>query len=292
MNEKWRDLFRNYVGYLAIFLICAVYVAMAFVELTETHKSIPRIIADGVVAFLVGIMINRIFDTQGILNGDRDERVMCTSFLHNQVVDRVTPYLDLLETWCESRNAEALKRARRQYLSLHGERYEEYFDGEGAPRPFIVREGKRWREKRAELWRHFRYRRAVGMRLTRLSAGLLISDAGDPNDPYYMGRSKREYIKESSKTDAFTKLLTAFLFGYYGVTLIHDFSAATLIWTVFQVGVFLVMGVLRMQSSMIYVTDEYRGRIIKKIDVLQQFEIYLKQEGIIDGEQEQNEGSA
>lgn len=292
MNEKWRDLLRNYVGYLAVFLICAVYVAMAFIELTETHKSIPRIIADGVVAFLVGITINRIFETQGILNGERDVRVMRTSNYHNQVVDRVTPYLDLLEEWCECKNGEALVRARRQYLSLHGERYETYFEADGTAKPFPSAQTKTLHARWRELWRHFRYRRAVGMRLTRLSAGLLISDAGDPNDPYYMGRSKREYVKESSKTDIFTKLLTALLFGYYGVTLIHDFSAANLIWTVFQVGVFLAMGVIRMQSSMIYVTDEYRGRIIKKIDVLQQFEIYLKQEGMIDDKQEQNEGSA
>ncbi len=291
MSEKWRDLLRNYVGYLAVFLISAAYIAMAFVEITETHKSIARIIADGVMAFLVGITINRVFETQGILNGDRDERVLRTSLLHNEVVDRVSPYLDALEEWCEGRNADALMRARRQYLSLHGERYETYFEEDGSAKPFPSAETKTLHARWRELWRHFRYRRAVGMRLTRLSAGLLISDAGDPNDPYYMGRSKREYVAQSSKTDVLTKLLTAFLFGYYGVTLIADMSVATLIWTVFQVGVFLVMGVLRMQSSMIYVTDEYRGRIIKKIDVLQQFEIYLKQEGIKNGDENQNEGS-
>ena len=48
------------------------------------------------------------------------------------------------------------------------------------------------------------------------------------------------------------------------------------------------MGILRMQSSELYVTDEYRGRVIKKIDVLEQFEIELKKEGIVYGD-EKNE---
>ena len=47
---------------------------------------------------------------------------------------------------------------------------------------------------------------------------------------------------------------------------------------------FLVMGAIKMQQSTLFVTDEYRGRIIKKIDVLQLFEISMKQEEKTDGE--------
>ncbi len=289
MNEKWKDLLRNYVGYVAVFLISAFYVCMSFVEITETHKSVARILADGVVAFMVGVMINRVFETQGILNGERDGRVMSASRLHNEIVDRVIPQFDRLEAWCEQKNRETQVRVRRQYLSLCGERYEDYFDEDGLPKSFSSRPSRTLRGKAAEWKRRFRYNRAVTLPLTQLCAALLISDAGDARDPYYMGRSKREYVRQSSKADVVTKLLTAFLFGYYGVTLIHEFSAAALIWTLFQVGVFLAMGVLRMQSSQIYVTDEYRGRINKKIDVLQQFETDLKKEGIFDGKE--NEGA-
>ena len=116
------------------------------------------------------------------------------------------------------------------------------------------------------------------MKLTQITAGLLISDAGEADDPYAMGRSKPEYIKAATKKDIVVKSLTALLFGYYGVSLITDFSWANLIWMVLQAGILICMGVFSMQTSIIYVTDEYRGRIIKKIDLLEQFEISIKEE--------------
>jgi len=42
-----------------------------------------------------------------------------------------------------------------------------------------------------------------------------------------------------------------------------------------QVGLFLVMGVIKMYQAYTFITDEFRGRIIKKIDNLQKFENYI-----------------
>jgi hypothetical protein len=38
------------------------------------------------------------------------------------------------------------------------------------------------------------------------------------------------------------------------------------------------MGVFSMKTSIIFVTEEYRGRIVKKIDLLMRFEVAMKQE--------------
>ena len=213
------------------------------------------------------------------MNGDREEKVQRTVFLHNQIVDRVSSYMDQLDDWCEMKNAEALKRARRQYLSRYAMRYDTYFEEDGTAKAFEhkVKFANR-RERRQEFLRYRRYYHAVNIKLTRISSGLLISDAGQDGDPFSMGRSKPEYVKASAQNDTVTKILTALLFGYYGVSLIQDFSYANLIWTVLQVGIFLLMGVIKMQQSFLFVTDEYRGRIIKKIDILQLFEIWIKQE--------------
>lgn len=276
--EKWRDLLRSYSGYVAVALVSLAYIATSFVVFEGNQKSLPRILADGVAAFLMGILINRIFDTQGILVGERDERVIAVSLQHGQIVDRICGVLDVLEDWCEWKNAEALRRARRKYLSMRGMRYEEYFDADGMALPFEEREVRGIFRKRREFCRRLRFERAIRLRLTRLSAGVLISEGGDANDPYYMGRSKHEYISSSARRDVIVKLLLALVFGYYSAELIRDFNPAYLIWTVFQVAVFLAMGVMKMQQSALYVTDEYRGRIVKKIDVLQQFETDLQKE--------------
>ena len=278
MNEKIKDLFRNYVGYLAVAFVSFAYVATAFVSFRGHAKSLAQIVADGVAAFVLGILINRIFDAQGIVNGERDPRVLETTRLHGQIVERLGAYLGELETWCECKNAEALCRMRRKYLSVRGMRYEEYFDADGMPKPFLARPAKGWHARWLELRRRFWFERALYMELTPLTAGGLTSDGINPNDPFYMGRSKPEYLAQSAKTDVVTKILLALVIGYYSAEFIRNFDPAYLIWTVFQVGVFVAMGVMKMQRSTLFVTDEYRGRIIKKIDILQQFETDLKKE--------------
>ena len=279
MGEKLRDLFRLYIGYLAVALVSVAYIATAFITVGTSEKSFWQILADGFLTFLLGILINRIFDMQGMMTGDRDERVLRTALLHNETVDRVAPYMDRLEDWCEERNREALRKVRKNILVRHGMRYDDYFDADGYAKDFVFKETYKNRKERRMDMRRFRcYQKAVFLKLTQLSAGMLISDGGRPDDPYFMGRTKPEYAKTTLKQDVVAKILTAALFGYFGVSLLQDFSIANLIWTVLQVGMFLVMGVIKMQQSTLFVTDEYRGRIIKKIDVLQLFEISTKEE--------------
>lgn len=289
MNEKLRDLIRNNIGYLAVAVVCLAYIATAFIQFEENNKTVARIIADGVVAFLMGILINRIFDTQGIMNGEREAKVQKTVQLHNQIVDNISPYMDQLDDWCEMKNAEALMRGRRQYLSRYGMRYRDYFEEDGTAKEFVHKTHfANRRERKQETLRFYRFRHALNLKLTRISAGILISDSGRDDDPFSMGRSKPQYAKDSAKKDTVTKILTAFVFGYYGVSLLSDLSYANLIWTVLQTGIFLLMGVIKLQQSFLFVTDEYRGRIIRKIDVLQLFEIWIKQEENRNGTQKEN----
>jgi hypothetical protein len=279
MGDKLKDFMRGYIGYLAVTLICAAYVATAFVQIEETGKTVERIVADGMLYFVLGILINRIFDAQGLMIGSRDPRVFETMKLHNTIVDRIYPFMNRLDDWCENKNNTALKRVRRNYLSRHGMRYTDYFDEDGTAKDFAFKEKhETFRVKIREHLRYRRYRHAAKMKITQISAGLLISDAGEADDPFSMGRSKPEYIKATTKKDIVVKSLTAFLFGYFGVSLITDFDWANLIWMGLQAGMLIGMGVFSMQTSIIYVTDEYRGRIIKKIDLLEQFETSIKEE--------------
>ena len=270
-SERLRDAIRNYLGYGAVVLVVLAYIASAFLTLEATGKSVGQILTDGAIVFLLGLTINRMLDLQGIHNGERDLRVRETEDRHAELVESVAPRLDALDAFCEVKNAEALARARRTYLSHRGLRYHDYFDAQGfcvcrcRPHESTLRARFRAAREKATV------RRAERIKLTRLSAGLLISDSGNPADPYFLGRSKREYERQSGRGDVLSKLLTALVFGYYGVSLLHGFSLAELIWTLLQVGLFLLMGAIKMEKSYLYVVDEYRGRIKKKSDVLRAF---------------------
>lgn len=276
--EKIKDAFRSNFGYIAVVLVSCAYVATSFLTIEATGKSVPRIIADGVLAFIVGLLMNRMFESQGVINGDADPRVIRANERHAEMVETVASRLDELDAWCEIKNAEALARARRTYLSRHGMRYKDYFNEEGMPLPFVPSEGSKWKERRADYLRRMHFEHAQNIKLTRLSAGLLISDTGDANDPYFLGRSKAEYGSESARHDVWSKLILAVLFGYYGVQLIAGFSVANLIWTILQLTVFLLMGAIKMEQSYMYVTDEYRSRVNKKTDILQMFKASTRKE--------------
>lgn len=282
--EKIKDAFRSNFGYIAVVLVSVAYIATSFLTITESGKTIPRIIADGVLAFIVGVLINRMFETQGIINGDADDRVKTAVTRHASMVETVAPNLDELDDWCEKKNTEALARARRTYLSRNGMRYKDYFGADGLPLDFIPQPCQSSKEKKAEYLRRKHFEHAVNIRLTKLSAGLLISDTGDPNDPYFLGRSKKEYGEQSARKDVVSKIVLAFLFGYYGVALLQSFSVANLIWTILQLSVFLLMGALKMEQSYLYVTDEYRSRVNKKTDILIMFNVCLKKGEKKDGE--------
>ena len=276
--EKIKDAVRSNFGYIAVVLVSCAYIATSFLTVEATGKSVAKILADGLLAFIVGVLINRMFEAQGVINGDADRRVMNATERHAEMVETVAPYLDELDAWCEIKNAEALARARRTYLSRHGIRYKDYFNEEGLPLPYEARECTTYKERVLEAKRKRRFEHALNMRLTRLSAGLLISDTGDANDPYFLGRSKAEYGAESARHDVRSKLVLAGLFGYFGVSLMSSFSVANLIWTVLQLTVFLLMGAIKMEQSYMYVTDEYRSRVNKKTDILQMFKVYMGKE--------------
>ena len=273
MNERVKEFLKNSTGYGIILLISAGYIATAFITIERSGKSIGRIIADGIVIFLIGIVINRAFELQGITDGDRDERVQVAITRHTEMVDLVAPYIDRLDDWCDRKNREALRAQRVRVLAERGLNYSDYFDEDGMTREFTVNEARMKNRylRKAELKRIRCYYKALSLKLTPLTSGVLTSEGGRYGDPYYLGRSKPEYTRETGREDVISKILLSVLFGYFGIALIADWSVATLIWKTLQITVFLVIGSLKKTQSFQFVIEEYRGRITKKTNILQMF---------------------
>ena len=289
---KFKDVFRNSIGYIAVVLLCLLYLCVSFITVSETGKSIPSILADTLVAFFFGLSITSVFEIQGLLDGDKDPRMEATARLHAETMERVSPYIEELSPWCEIKTAEALKIQRIRVISIHGLKYSECFDEDGVAKPYvpskqIPREGlfpwqrykERKRMEKAERKRYKAYEKAVSLIITPLTASALTSEGGRANDPYFLGRTKLDFEKTQTFKNVFSRIATAILFGYYGASLIENFMWSTLIWTVLQIGLFIGFGVLSYYTAVVFVVDEYRGRVIKKIDNLQAFENFIKSKG-------------
>jgi hypothetical protein len=278
MNEKIRDFFRNNLGYFIVGFASVVYILTAFLTIDQTGKSPAQIIANGAIAFFLGLFINRIFDLQGMMSGDREERVQATKEEHGAIVLRISPHIDKLDDWCEEENKRNYKIQRTKILARVGLKYDDCFDEDGVAKNWTPNEASLQVKglKRIEQRKVRGFLKAVNLKLTPLSAGELTSEGGKQQDPFYFGRTKAQYEAQHSLGDIISKFGTAIIFGYYGVSLIENFDYARLIWTTLQVALFLVMGVIKMYQAYNFVVDEFRGRIVKKIDNLQKFDNYIK----------------
>ncbi|MBO5981360.1 MAG: hypothetical protein J6Q24_02820 [Clostridia bacterium] len=273
INDKIRAFLHKNAGYLIVLVVSAAYVATSVLGLNESGKSLMRILGDGIVAFIVGCAINIVLGLQGIMNGERDERFISTVDLHGSVVEKITPYIESLDDWCDRRNRENLVSQRTRILTAEGMKYSDYFDEDGGAREFkfLDVKGKDIEQIRAERRRYRTYRKAVRLKLTPMTAGELTSEGSKCDDPYNFGRTIEQYERQTGRSELVSRVLTAAVFGYYSVSLIADFSYDKLIWNILQVAVFLISGTVKMYNSFLFITGEYRGRIVKKVNALEMF---------------------
>ena len=272
--KKLKEILTKNIGYIAVGLVAIIFMLTAFLEMGKTGKTIGEIITDGAVYFFLGCIINRMLDLQGLSEGERDERVVNTLKLHGETVDRIAPHIEELDDWCEEKNKAAIKMQRNKILACECLKYSDLFDEEGTAKPFPFSDKSVGSKLlKAEEKRKYRcYQKAVQLKLTPLSAGDLTSEGGRADDPNYLGRTKIQYETQTRFWDIIMRSGSAVVFGYYTVDLIENFSYAAIIWRALQLAMLLLMGAIRRQMSYNFMTDEYRARIIKKIDNMQKFE--------------------
>ena len=276
--ERAKRFFMRNLAYFVVALVSVVYVATSFINIDKSGKSVTQILADGCIVFLLGIFIDRLFELQGLQNGESDERVIRTVMLHEETVNKAVSDIDELDDWCETENRKNYKLQRQKILARAGLKYDDCFDADGVSKPLVLKETATKAEKRKQR-RVYSY--AVRLKLTYLNAGDLTSDGGKKQDPFYFGKTKVQYGFRSNLKDIFSKVITVILFGYYGASLLENFNYADLIWKCMQITMFFLMGVVKMIQAYMFMTGEYRARIIKKIDILQKFLDFIEKKKVI-----------
>lgn len=269
-NTFTETLYKN-AGYITVVLISLVYILSSLVLISKTGKSVYEIIGSGFLSLVVGMLINGAFRNIGIRRGDEDEKTLSTISLHQRAVEEIVDCIDRLDGYCERETVALLKRVRTRILADAGLKYEECFDSYGIARELILTDDKRKNRKIKRA-----YKKAVNIKIKPLTASSLTTDGGDYNNPYDFGKSKRAYTRGRSVTDVVSRLIMAIIFGYFGVSLVSQIDFATVIWNTLQIVMYITGGVIQMYTSYMWIVDDYRGSIIKKIDQLQKFKLYVK----------------
>jgi hypothetical protein len=269
-NPFLESLYKN-AGYLVVVLVSLVYIASSLVMISKTGKSILEIIGSGFLSLIVGILINSAFRSIGIRRGEEDERTTSTNQLHASAVEEIIPYIDMLDDYCEAENARLIRRIRTRILAKVGLKYESCFDEDGTVKELKIDTSATKKQQRA-LKRA--YKRAVFVKIKHLSASALTSDGVEYDNPYDFGKSKRDFSKGKGVYDALVRIIMAVIFGYFGVSLVSEINLALIIWNTLQIIMYITGGVIGMYSAYMFIVDDYRMSIIKKIDQLQRFKLY------------------
>lgn len=267
-NSFLESLYKN-AGYYCVGLISLIYIAGSLILISKTGKSIYEIIGTGFISMVVGSLINGSLRSVGVRRGEENEKMIEAQKNHAEVLCQVSPHLDKLEEFCDIENKNAIKKIRIKILAAVGLKYNDCFDENGVCKELLLTQDRKNRRKNRKIMRA--YRKAVNLKIKELTVDALTFEWGNTDNPFDFGKSKREFSKSKNATDIITRVIMAIIFGYFGVTLVSEINFATIIWNALQIVMYITSGVVGMYSTYMWIVDDYRQGILKKIEYLNRF---------------------
>ena len=264
--EKVNKFFKDNIISLIVTIAILAYVSTSILFIDRTGKTLSRIIAENIFAYFFGIAISRLLSLKGTADGEKDIRVQETDRTLEGKIDEITPNIEYLGAYCEEKNRIDLKKLQMPILAGEGLSHDKINEYDFS---------KKEQDKNAEKIRKRKLMAVKKARKARLSKPLtvneLLSEGKNAIDKYGLGKTKQEFFKQDTATEAISKTVFAFVFGYYGVNLITDFSVAELVWKFVQTATFLLFGTMSYMKAFNFITDDLRNRKIRKINHLEAF---------------------
>lgn len=303
-TNKFKQFIKNNFLYFIIGFAALAYIAFGLVRIEASGRTILEIIGQGVVIFLFGYLICRLFSMQGLLSGDRKEEVIKTNKLHSKCVADIDCKINEMDDWCDEENIKTLKNIRQQILNKEGLKYDDCFDKEGIAKEvtFPLKEyrfdikdedGKVTRTLNRKEMKEFnidRYKvekrkisvfnkrqkakekaflKAIRVKITLLSTDAITATTIKAEDPHNFGMDRRQYQKKEARSDLISKAIFGIVFAYFTFSFI--FGWAYLLSAIAQVALMLLFGGIKWVQSYYFVIEDLRKRTVKQINYLQRF---------------------
>jgi len=288
-DQAW-EWIKSSIWDILIGLAILIYITTGIFQVVETGRSIWEILATGGLAFLFGFSINILFSKKGLIKAEQHPLVLKTNLEHDEVYQKVLPYISASDDWCNIENAAALRIVREQILAKAAMSYSDHFDENGRlksvsydiDKTMSKEQVKRVLEKRETL------KKATKSRISYLTISKLISLDTDNLDPHSMGKTKRQYEKGVVTTSSIDRLLPAIIVGYFSIQPVFGLTFGHFVWTALHSIMFIIFGYVKYLNSYYFIVDENRLNTKKKIALLNKFLNWLKEKNINVVEQREN----
>lgn len=265
-SEKIGEFFRTNSVNIVLILICVVYIFYGIIDISSDKKTIEEIIADGVLAFIVSIIIKSLFRKKAIISGLSSDKFISTTNTYGSMLEtHIAPYTNECEKYCVYKNKTNLELAQKRKLLQKGMNFDKFKKGE-YDIEFNNIKNQNLKKKKLKLLKDIRHIKVFNISM------VLITNCYDSSqtDKELLGVSLKKYQGSSFASNVLIGLVIMFLFGYYSFGK-GEFYWENIIWCAIQIAIYVGLGLLEYLKTYEFVTETLRGKIKRIISYIDDF---------------------
>ena len=238
---------------IAIALVCLVRIVYGLTEIEKTGKSIAEIIADSVITLIFSLILCRLFEGKGLTAGENSKTYKDALKGYKEAKDSASNFISKLDEWCKKYTKKRYIEKMSSRLLPLGITYEQYLKHDFDETKFTDTQKKR-------------YAKLKNVKVQLITTEILMSgeNESDQEDIDYKKATKKAYIKRSTRSGAATKIILAFLFGYFTLPPIVQWDWAGAIWALLHTALTLGLSIIAYSNAYSFMTEVVRPKLIDK----------------------------
>lgn len=262
--NKTISFLKNNILTILLILSCVAFVFKDMISIEESNKTIPEIIASGLLTLIMALVVDTIMSKKGTMAGLASKQYISTLERYGKEIDKTDPYIDKLDDYCDTKNDQRIIRAQKKILRLQRIKFEDFME---KTQEEVCGNDK----EKIKAWNE-----AVGVKIHMLTGDYLLSET---DDNYEMGKKEKtldQVERNSMLSKLLSKVVCACITGYFGITI--AFNKANLIWGAIQVFIWICWGTISYFQRYLYVVNTHRQSIIRKTKYLIEFNTIQERE--------------
>lgn len=280
LQDRAGEFFKNHIIDLAIFVAICAYMFKALAEVEILQKDIWKVVLETGLFTAVGLIIKFLMMKRGIMMGLRDPNYIETMKAFGSQLMGISNKIEYLGEFCERVNEENMRQARKDLLLNYGFTWEQY-QGK-AP----VEE---WEKADFEKCK----KRMKKLKVYKIKKQVLTSESGEKmfRQQYSLGKNIHSFETVATSQSIVWVVVFGLFSTYVGFTFIDGITLGTVISAVVQGAVMLLLGVWSLWNGYVFITQDFRNRIIMKTNYLNEFDnLYTENGRKEEGTQPNEEG--
>ena len=277
-QDKAGEFFKNHIIDLAIFVAISAYMFKALASVEILQKDLWEVILETGLFTAVGLIIKFLMMKRGIMMGLKDANFMATMQSYGEQLVKISNKIEYLGAFCEELNEENMRQAQKDLLLNFGFSLEQY-QGK-AP----VEE---WEKEDLEKCR----KQMKKLKVYKIKKQVLTSESGEKKSKkqYSMGKTIPSFETKATRHSIVWVIVLGLFTTYVGFNFVDGITLGTVVSAVIQGAVMLILGVWSLWNGYVFITQDFRNRIIMKTNYLNEFDNLYTENGK-KGSNEQKEG--